>query len=203
MKASDVMTAKVFTVSPQTPVEDIARLLLDQQRRRELIEPIRTSIDAGKPFLGICLGLQLLFDVSYEDGEHEGLGIVPGEVVRFEVPPEYKVPHMGWNRVQWGPQKTYFYFAHSYFCVPAQAEQIMGECHYGSTFAVALARPGLFACQFHPEKSSDTGLQLLRNFVSKRRAAYLDRPEPAFRTYGPRTRREFLNLLALTGGRRA
>ena len=96
-------------------------------RRRELIEPIRAAIGSNKPFLGICLGLQMLFDVSYEDGEHEGLGVIPGEVRRFDVPAEYKVPHMGWNHVaQRRPAPifegiadgSHFYFVHSYYVLP-------------------------------------------------------------------------------------
>ena len=99
-------------------------------RERKLVEPIRAAIDAGKPFLGICLGLQLLFDKSYEDGEYEGLGIVPGEVVRFNVPAEFKVPHMGWNQVQFRRRPpifdgiddgAHFYFVHSYYVVPQDA----------------------------------------------------------------------------------
>src|SRR6476620_9989224 len=98
--------------------------------RRRLIEPIRQAVDAGKPFLGICLGLQLLFDVGYENGRHEGLGILPGEVVRFELPHEYKVPHMGWNRARIRnrppllkglDEAPHFYFVHSYYVVPKDA----------------------------------------------------------------------------------
>jgi imidazole glycerol-phosphate synthase subunit HisH len=143
-------------------------------RRRELIEPIRTAIESGKPFLGICLGLQMLFDVGYEDGVHEGLGVIPGEVRRFDVPAEYKVPHMGWNNVkQRRPapifkeiaDNAHFYFVHSYYVVPKDESVIAGEASYPEPFCAAIWRDNLFATQFHPEKSQAAGLQLLKNFA--------------------------------------
>ena len=143
-------------------------------RRRELIEPIRTAIDSGKPFLGICLGLQMLFDVGYEDGVHEGLGIIPGEVRRFDVPPEYKVPHMGWNEVsqrrpapifQGIADQSHFYFVHSYYVAPKDDAVIAGEASYPEPFCAAIWRDNLFATQFHPEKSQAAGLQMLKNFA--------------------------------------
>jgi imidazole glycerol-phosphate synthase subunit HisH len=143
-------------------------------RRRELIEPIRLAIESGKPFLGICLGLQMLFDVGYEDGVHEGLGVIPGEVRRFDVPAEYKVPHMGWNHVkQRRPapifngiaDNAHFYFVHSYYVVPQDESVIAGEASYPEPFCAAIWRDNLFATQFHPEKSQAAGLQLLKNFA--------------------------------------
>ena len=143
-------------------------------RRRELIEPIRAAIESNKPFLGICLGLQMLFDVSYEDGKHEGLGVIPGEVRRFDVPAEYKVPHMGWNHVaQRRPAPifegiadgSHFYFVHSYYVVPKDERVIAGEASYPEPFCAAIWRDNLFATQFHPEKSQAAGLQLLKNFA--------------------------------------
>ncbi len=143
-------------------------------RRRDLVEPIKAGIDAGKPFLGICLGLQLLFDVSYEDGEHEGLGIVPGEVVRFDVPPEFKVPHMGWNQariVRRPPilegidEGTHFYFVHSYYVVPRDEGVVAVEVDYHRPFCAMIWRDNLFATQFHPEKSQADGLRILKNFA--------------------------------------
>jgi len=143
-------------------------------RRRELIEPIRTAITSGKPFLGICLGLQMLFDVGYEDGVHEGLGVIPGEVRRFDVPAEYKVPHMGWNHVkqrrpapifQGIADNAHFYFVHSYYVVPKDESVIAGEASYPEPFCAAIWRDNLFATQFHPEKSQAAGLQLLKNFA--------------------------------------
>lgn len=141
---------------------------------RGLVEPIRMAVDGGKPFLGICLGLQLLFDKSYEDGEHQGLGIIPGEVVRFDVPAEFKVPHMGWNQVTFRHKApifaglesgTYFYFVHSYYVVPTDAEVIGTETDYASTFCSSIWRENIYATQFHPEKSQADGLRVLKNFA--------------------------------------
>lgn len=143
-------------------------------RSRGLVEPIRAAVAAGKPFLGICLGLQLLFDRSFEDGQYEGLGIVPGEVVRFDVPPEYKVPHMGWNQVRFRQRPplfagiddgAYFYFVHSYFVVPRDASVIATETDYSQPFCSGICRGHLFATQFHPEKSQHAGLRVLKNFA--------------------------------------
>ena len=146
-------------------------------RRRDLIEPIHGAIDSGKPFLGICLGLQLLFDVSYEDGEHPGLGVVAGEVRRFNVPAEFKVPHMGWNEVRLHrrapifahvPNGSHFYFVHSYYAVPKDKNVIDGEASYPEPFCATIWRDNLFATQFHPEKSQAAGLQVLKNFAELR-----------------------------------
>ncbi len=143
-------------------------------KRRELVAPIRASIDAGKPFLGICLGLQLLFDRSLEDGDYEGLGILPGEVRRFDIPSEYKVPHMGWNRVQFKSRppifagledEPYFYFVHSYYVVPEANSDVVGEASYPDRFCAAIWRDNLYATQFHPEKSQANGLRVLKNFA--------------------------------------
>ena len=139
-----------------------------------LVEPIKDVIAAGKPFLGICLGLQLLFDISYEDGEYEGLGILSGKVVRFEVPPEYKVPHMGWNQAKIArrapildgiDEGSHFYFVHSYYVVPTESEVVAIEAEYPEPFCAMVWRDNLFATQFHPEKSQANGLRLLKNFA--------------------------------------
>jgi glutamine amidotransferase len=143
-------------------------------RRRELVEPIREAIDKGKPFLGICLGLQLLFDVGYEGGTHEGLGILPGKVIRFELPGEYKVPHMGWNQLAVRRPvpllaglngDSYCYFVHSYYVVPRDRDVIAAETDYGGPFCSMIWRDNLCATQFHPEKSQRVGLQMLKNFA--------------------------------------
>jgi len=143
-------------------------------RRRELVGPIREAIDSGKPFLGICLGLQLLFDVGYEGGKHEGLGVLAGEVVRFELPHEYKVPHMGWNSLEFTRRAPIFngldegahcYFVHSYYVVPRDESVIATHTPYPSPFCSSIWRDNLFATQFHPEKSQQQGLRILQNFA--------------------------------------
>jgi glutamine amidotransferase len=144
---------------------------------RKLVEPIRAAVQGGKPFLGICLGLQLLFDKGYEDGEYEGLGLVPGEVVRFRVPPRYKVPHMGWNQLQFRrrppifegvPDGEHFYFVHSYYVVPKDESIVATETDYPTAFCSSIWRDNLFAVQFHPEKSQSAGLRVLKNFAELR-----------------------------------
>jgi glutamine amidotransferase len=137
---------------------------------------LRDWIAADKPFLGVCLGLQALFDFS-EEGDTPGLGIFPGRIVRFCLPAGLKVPHMGWNTVRFtqpgSPLTTgllvegeAFYFVHSYYCVPADPAVVLAECEYGGKFAAAIARGRCFATQFHPEKSQAKGIQLYRNFVT-------------------------------------
>lgn len=147
---------------------------ITELRRRDLIEPLQTAIGSGKPFLGICLGLQLLFDVSYEDGTHPGLGIIPGEVVRFAQRPGRKVPHMGWNQahilrrpplLQGIDDRTYFYFVHSYYVVPQDPQWTAVEADYHGRFCAMVWRDNLFASQFHPEKSQAHGLRFLQNFA--------------------------------------
>lgn len=147
---------------------------IGELRRRQMAEPICEAIAAGKPFLGICLGLQLLFEVSYEDGEHEGLGILGGKVVRFNVPAHFKVPHMGWNQaiIRRRPpildgieEGTQFYFVHSYYVVPADTGLVAVEADYNEAFCAMVWRDNLYATQFHPEKSQDKGLQVLKNFA--------------------------------------
>lgn len=145
-------------------------------RQRKLDGPILKAIDSGKPFLGICLGLQLLFESSYENGQHKGLGVLPGEVVRFELPEEYSIPHMGWNQLQIRrpapilegiPDGTHFYFVHSYYVVPRDPKVIAVEAEYGKPFCAMVWRDNLFATQFHPEKSQAWGLRMLKNFAER------------------------------------
>jgi len=147
---------------------------MTELRRKQLVAPVLDSIASGKPFLGICLGLQLLFDVSYENGEHEGLGVLRGKVVRFELPPEYSIPHMGWNRllIRRRPpilkgieEERQFYFVHSYYVVPKETEVIATETDYPEPFCSMVWRDNLFATQFHPEKSQSDGLRILKNFA--------------------------------------
>ncbi len=141
---------------------------------RQLVQPIREIVAAGTPFLGICLGLQLLFDIGYEGGEYTGLGILPGKVVKFELPREYKVPHMGWNQgrivhrapiLADTPDGTYFYFVHSYYAVPTDPNVVAITADYGIPFCAAVWKENIFATQFHPEKSQANGLKLLQRFA--------------------------------------
>lgn len=144
--------------------------------KKGLVDPIRRHVEAGKPLLGICLGMQLLVDVSYEDGRYEGLGLIPGECVRFDVDSSLrlKVPHMGWNRLHVQnacplfsglPQDAGVYFVHSYHVVPADPSVIATTTDYGRPFVSSIARDNVMAVQFHPEKSQAVGLQILRNFA--------------------------------------
>ena len=147
---------------------------IDHLRAQGFEQPIRDQIAAGTPFLGICLGLQLLFDVSYEDGEYAGLGIVPGKVVRFESQPGLKIPHMGWNALETAspnplldgvPDGAHVYFVHSYFVVPADEAVVAARTSHGRPFVSMIASGNLYATQFHPEKSQRIGLKLLENFA--------------------------------------
>jgi glutamine amidotransferase len=145
-----------------------------------LVQPLREFAASGRPFLGVCLGLQLLFEVSHEEGEFTGLGILPGSVERFDFTHTpagrgLKVPHMGWNQVHWTQPSpllagiesgAYFYFVHSYYAVPADERVTLGLCDYGYRFAAIVHRDNIFATQFHPEKSQAAGLQILRNFAA-------------------------------------
>jgi imidazole glycerol-phosphate synthase subunit HisH len=142
--------------------------------RLDLVAPVLDAIGAGKPFLGICLGLQLLFDVGYENGRHKGLGVLPGEVVRFDLPKGYTVPHMGWNQLNIRrpapilndvAEGTYVYFVHSYYVVPKDPQVIAAETDYGGPFCSMIWRDNVFATQFHPEKSQAEGLKILKNFA--------------------------------------
>jgi glutamine amidotransferase len=150
----------------------IARL-----REAKLDAPICAHIRAGKPFLGICLGLQLLFSKSYEDGEYTGLDLFPGEVVRFPDQPGLKVPHMGWNQLRIRqraphlvdiPEGAAVYFVHSYHVVPRERSIIATETDYPTPFTSAIWHENVFATQFHPEKSQRIGLTMLRNFAAQR-----------------------------------
>jgi len=141
----------------------------------KLIDPILETIEKDKPFLGICLGFQCLFEKSYEFGTHKCLGVFPGEVVRFKLPKKYTIPHMGWNQIERADKTPYlkgirsganFYFVHSYYVKTRKPDIIATRTTYGpKTFVSSVSRGNLFACQFHPEKSQTIGLKLLENFV--------------------------------------
>lgn len=136
--------------------------------RRGLFEPVRECLSQGKPFLGICLGMQLLFDESEENPGAKGFGFFRGKVQRFQSR-SVKIPHMGWNEVKFSaPQKNdYFYFVHSYYPLPEEKTIVQGTCEYGAEeFAAFVAKEKIWATQFHPEKSQDAGLQILKKFVS-------------------------------------
>ncbi len=151
---------------------------------RNLPEAIRESVQRGVPFLGICVGMQLMFDTGYEMGTHQGLGIMPGKVVRFpdnlqSPPPDprsLKVPHMGWNQLEpaWESpliaetkKGDYAYFVHSYYCDPDDATAVLAWTDYGMPFASIVAKDNVYGLQFHPEKSQSVGLHILENFVEK------------------------------------
>jgi glutamine amidotransferase len=172
---SDVASAEKVVLPGVGAFEDaMARL-----REQRLIEPIMAAIAGGRPFLGICLGLQLLMDVSYENGEHTGLGVVAGKVVRFDFDaapagPRLRVPQMGWNRVRWDrdcpllrgvDNGEYMYFAHSYYVAPIDPSVTLTTTDYGIDYPSSVWRENLFATQFHPEKSQAAGLRVLKNFV--------------------------------------
>ncbi len=155
---------------------------MDNLERYGLVDTIIRNIESGKPFLGICLGLQLLFEESTEDGTHKGLGLIKGRVVRFpsnlkEGEEELKVPHMGWNDIKRKkdspllrgvPDGSFFYFVHSYYAAPEDSSVILTTTEYGMEFTSSIAKDNILACQFHPEKSQTIGLQVLGNFKDMR-----------------------------------
>ncbi len=142
-------------------------------RQRGLDEAICAAALRGAPLLGICLGMQFLFDASEEMGEHDGLGLINGRVLRF---PNngLKVPHMGWNQIM--PDRphpllagvgngAYAYFVHSYYCAPDDGRTVLAHTDYGGRFPAVVAQENILGLQFHPEKSQQVGLRILRNFV--------------------------------------
>jgi glutamine amidotransferase len=166
--ARDLERADALIVPGVGAAADTVRNL----RRHSLVEPIREYIAGGRPFLGVCMGQQALFDVSEEGGEHECLGVLPGRVVRL--PDGLKVPHMGWNRVRIVrphaifdgiEDGSHFYFVHSYYPRPDDESIVIGETAYGVTFASVVARDNVVATQFHPEKSGADGLRMYANFL--------------------------------------
>jgi len=143
-------------------------------RERGLVEPLLAGIRSGKPFLGLCMGLQALLTYSEEGGRQECLDVIPGAV--HKLPAGLKVPQMGWNEIACQaehplldgiPDGTYFYFVHSFYAEPADAGVVVATTEYGVRFPSILARDNVFATQFHPEKSGARGLQLYRNFVGQ------------------------------------
>jgi glutamine amidotransferase len=146
---------------------------IDNLRQRNLDRPVLDAVKAGKPLIGICVGLQLLFDESEEMGHHIGLGILPGKIVRFSE--NLTVPHMGWNQIEPArdhPLLTeirhgdFAYFAHSYYAVPQNPDDIVACTNYGQSYPSVVGRDNVCAIQFHPEKSQHIGLKILENFVA-------------------------------------
>lgn len=144
-------------------------------RSTGLDRTVRSWIEEDRPFLAVCLGMQALFESS-EEGNISGLGVFRGKVIRFRRPPEYKIPHMGWNSVRFVQAESplaaglardgeSFYFVHSFHCVPEDPGLVLAECDYGGVFTAAIGRGRCFATQFHPEKSQAKGLAIYRNFV--------------------------------------
>lgn len=147
---------------------------MEQLRRQDLISPLKDAIQQGIPYLGICLGMQFLFETSDEMGTHEGLGIIGGHVQRFPHDQRRKVPHMGWNQIKINHPSAllagindddYFYFVHSYYCMPSNPSDLLLSTDYGLNFASAVAHDNVYGVQFHPEKSQQNGLTILSNFL--------------------------------------
>lgn len=185
-KALETTGAAVEVTDEADKIKDAAAVVLpgvgafegamEGLRGRGLIRPVVQFIQEGKPFLGICLGLHLLFTESEEGGHHKGLGILKGKVKRF--PQRVKIPHIGWNRVKKRapagqlsavlkevPDESYFYFDHSYYVEPEDETIVVTTTEYGVRFASSVAQDNIFACQFHLEKSQGQGLKLLENFA--------------------------------------
>ncbi len=171
-KLPDIKDAAAIVVPGQGAFRDcIANL-----RKNNLTETLTDEVvKKGKPFLGICMGLEILADKGFEGGEFDGLGWISGTTKRFKLSSQYKIPHLGWNEIKikkptWlfkglSPNPS-FYFAHSYYLQPKDPSWIVASCHYGIKFAAALQKENIVAVQFHPEKSQHDGLQLIKNFVN-------------------------------------
>lgn len=148
---------------------------MQQMRKQNLVDPVRDAIAKGIPYLGICVGMQMLFEIGEEMGEHEGLGILEGRVVRFPKFTDRKVPHMGWNHLNIKKEsellfdlseQNYAYFVHSYYCAPDNPDDIVASVDYGIEFTAIVQRDNIYGVQFHPEKSQTMGLQILTNFLN-------------------------------------
>ncbi|MEM9080039.1 MAG: imidazole glycerol phosphate synthase subunit HisH [Verrucomicrobiota bacterium] len=187
LRALQFLGAEPRTVSSPADFEGLTHLAFPGQgafgdcmanlNKRDLASPLKDWLAADKPFFGICIGYQLLFEGSQESPDTPGLGILKGQCVRFPDQPLLKIPHMGWNIAQptlsespqWAklPTDPYFYFVHSYYPQPTDNTLIASTTNYGLQFPSSVKKGNLFACQFHPEKSQHTGLQLLKNFLQR------------------------------------
>ncbi|MGE0882814.1 MAG: imidazole glycerol phosphate synthase subunit HisH [Blastocatellales bacterium] len=145
---------------------------MDGLKARGFDELVLESAAAGKPIIGLCVGLQMMFDEGHEFGVHKGLGLMPGRVVKF--PDKLRVPHIGWNQVEFKqdhpifnglPSQTFFYFVHSYFVESEDESNVLGVTDYGMRYASICGRDNIVGVQFHPEKSQTAGLKLLKNFA--------------------------------------
>ena len=145
-----------------------------QMRKQHLVEPLRDALAAGIPYLGICVGMQMLYEVGEEMGEQAGLGILGGRVVRFPHFVDRKVPHMGWNQLKVRREsdllkdlqkENYVYFVHSYYCAPSDDDTVVATVDYGVEFAAFVQQGNICGVQFHPEKSQQIGLRILANFL--------------------------------------
>ncbi|MBK9314849.1 MAG: imidazole glycerol phosphate synthase subunit HisH [Acidobacteria bacterium] len=148
---------------------------MENLRKLGFDQLVREAAASGKPIIGLCVGLQMMFDEGHEFGVHKGLGLLPGKVVKF--PEGVRVPHVGWNQVAYShesgklpifrdlPDQSFYYFVHSYYVEPADERCIIGETDYARTFASICGRDNVIGVQFHPEKSQATGLRLLKNFA--------------------------------------
>ncbi len=191
-KALEAVGAEVRLARDPGPLADAEKVVLPGVgafgdcmaglRRAGLVDALYRVVEEGKPLLGICVGMQVLFEEGEEMGRHAGLGLLPGRVVRFYfaerglgVNPSLKIPHTGWNQIQivkpsllfYGlPSGAWVYFNHAYFC-QAQPEHVLAISDYGGPFAAVVGRENVYGVQFHPEKSQEVGLQILRNFVER------------------------------------
>jgi imidazole glycerol-phosphate synthase subunit HisH len=147
---------------------------MQQLHKQNLVTAIKDAVYAGTPYLGICLGMQFLFEYSDEMGNHEGLSLLPGRVTRFPRNLNLKVPHMGWNQLQQQRPcnilkgintEDFAYFVHSYYCAPAFPDDVAATVDYGIPFTAVIQRDNIYGVQFHPEKSQRTGLKILVNFL--------------------------------------
>ncbi|OGW54561.1 MAG: imidazole glycerol phosphate synthase, glutamine amidotransferase subunit [Nitrospirae bacterium RIFCSPLOW2_12_42_9] len=182
-KAFEYVGHRAFVAKHPTDVSDASHVVLPgvggfpecmkNLENTGMIDAVYKSIESGKQFLGICLGLQLLFSESEEFGCHNGLNILEGRVVRFTPGHEFKVPHMGWNQIMIKrevpllkgiPDNSFVYFVHSYYVIPSDKEIISTQSDYGGEFVSSVWKDNIFACQFHPEKSQEIGLRILKNF---------------------------------------
>ena len=168
-RAADLRDARAVVMPGVGAAADTMRNLTEHG----LVEPVRDYIASGRPFLGVCMGLQALLSFSEEGGRHPCLDVIPGAVVRL--PAGQKVPHMGWNTIRMLrrhplldgiPDESYFYFLHSYHVAPEDAEVVVAEAEYGRPFAAVVARDNVVATQFHPEKSGELGLRIYANFLA-------------------------------------